>query len=57
MCDQPETPAVAAPAFAIEKAKIVKDVLDKKAARWHICSSCPRIMIFTNGKAKTGTCN
>ena len=30
-CDQPDTPAAAAPAFAIEKAKTAKDVLDKKA--------------------------
>lgn len=31
MCDKPDTPAAAIPIFAIEKAKITKDILDEKA--------------------------
>ena len=31
MCDQPDIPTAAAPMFAIKKAKMAQDVLDKKA--------------------------
>ncbi len=61
MCDWTDivasipTPGIAAPALQFSQAKKRKHICATDlTSYWH---SCPCIIIFTSGKAKTSTCN